>query len=154
MRKLTRLGTITLALSLSLALLAIIRGGNTDRRDFISAASPKSIRQFSSFCVPRDLTIEVDTEENANMNLTDPSGTVVLNVANVSSGDAFTLHLERRGTYTLSLFNPTNKTSNLRVYLTMFNLESDILQASIILATVGAVMIISQRAYSIARRTR
>jgi hypothetical protein len=154
MHKLTRLGALILTIGLALGFVAVIRGADPEIGKGSSAIPARRTLRNSLFCVPRDLKLEIDPQAEVDVNITDPSGTIILNVQNVSSVSSFSLHLEKRGVYTFSVYNPSNATSNTDVSITFYNLEADILQASIILTIIGTAVIMAQRLHSSFKQRR
>ncbi|MDH5770721.1 MAG: hypothetical protein OEZ25_05490 [Candidatus Bathyarchaeota archaeon] len=146
MKKLTRLGTIILLLGVSFATLAIVRGGNTySRIEFFPNICPNMGCTPEFFAFPRDLKLNIEAPVGVNIKLSDPSGEVLLDVKNATG--SYTTHLSKRGTHTLTIFNPSNSSISVQVNYTFHNLEEDLIQTSTILIISGAIIIITKHSY-------
>jgi hypothetical protein len=144
MKKLTQLGAILITIGLSLVIVNLMRNASTF--PMTASTSVPSQKQSSQafFFRPRDVDIQISTSSPLTILIRDPSNATVLNAENVTNA-AYTLHLEKRGNYNISAYNPTNSTITLNVHLTFYNLENDITQASVVLIAAGIVIIIAQK---------
>lgn len=146
MNKLTRLGAIILTLGLSFAVIAVVRGGSTRLGTYFLNIRSHKWGTIDDFWVPRDIILKIDAPVSVNVKLSDPSNVAILNVVNAT--DSYKLHLKKRGIYTLSIYNPSNSTINVKADYTFYNLEADIIQTSTILVISGVAIIVVQRLYS------
>jgi len=142
----TRLGKLLVALGLSFALIAVIRGGNTSSYTRGMTLGAGETVEFSDFWPPTSLWLRVNSPVGLDMTITDPSNSTILSVTDASSSTDCRIQLTKRGTYHVNIHNPTEtRLSVLLVDYTLYNLESDIVQTSIILIVVGAAIIATPR---------
>jgi hypothetical protein len=148
MKKPTRIGTIILTLGVAFAMLTIMRGAGTETGEGSSTVSPNKPKNYTSVWVPRDLLLEINAPPNVTIKIFDPSGAIIFQANNVTSG-SYTISLEKRGKYVVGMYNLSNSTIvGVGLHYTFYNLEKDLIYASIILTTLGTITIIIQHAYS------
>jgi len=144
MKKLTRIGTILLTLGVSLALLSLARASSNQGGTLsFSNLAPQKWDLTSMFWPPRSLRLEIDAQTPVNLKLRDPSGVELLSIENVEQG-LYTVSLGTRGTYSISIYNPSNSKTEATLNLTLYDLEKDLLTASAITATIGIAAIATQ----------
>lgn len=148
MKKLTRIGTILLAVGLSLVILNLMRNSSTVPMTITSGVLPRRWSTQVFFFRPRDVELQIQSSSKSTIIILDPSNVTVFNAENITLA-SYRLHFDKRGNYNLSLYNPTNSTIHVNMHLTFYNLESDLTFASIALITTGVVVIVAQKIYDV-----
>jgi hypothetical protein len=144
MKKLMQLGVILFTIGLSLVVVNLIRNASTFPMTTSTSVPSKKQGSQVFFFRPRDVDIQISSSSALMILIRDPSNATILNAENVTHA-AYTLHLEKRGNYNISAYNPTNSTITVNMYLTFYNLENDITQASVVLIAAGIATIIVQK---------
>jgi hypothetical protein len=148
MKKLTRIGTILLAVGLSLVILNLMRNSSTIPMTITSGVPPGKWSSLVFFFYPRDLELQIQSSSKSTILFLDPSNVTVFKAENITLA-SYRLHFDKRGNYNLSFYNPTNSSINVNMHLTFYNLEGDITLASIALITAGVVAIVAQKIYDV-----
>lgn len=145
MNWLNRIAVILITLSITLAIIAVIRGSSPETAtQLMELGSFKSVKA-TVYLTPRDLRLRITTSKDVNLSLTDPSNQTIISNENFADGNSLNIHIEKRGTYTILLYNPYDTIQNTRLDLTVYNFEADIIQATIVLAVIGvAFMVVNQ----------
>jgi hypothetical protein len=144
MKTLTRLGTIILALAISLLFINLMRNGNTTYLPTATSTRPDTPSTIRIFLAPRNLNLQVSAPSNITLTILDPSGTTILEAQNITTG-FFTLSLEKRGYYNFSVSSPPRQTAVVEMNMTLYDLDKDVTLISIILAIAGAALILAHQ---------
>lgn len=144
--KLTRLGVILLTTGLSFMVLTAVRGGLTSGSRIIFPLSPDTKTIARVFWVPRDVKLTIDSQIGVNINISDPAGTIIYYVENVTTC-SHTMPLQKRGTYTISISNPSSSYVSVTLDTTFYNFERDLIGTFIVFLITGTALIITQRVY-------
>jgi hypothetical protein len=83
-------------------------------------------------------------EKGLDLTLTDSNGMAIMSAQNVDSSTELEVHLDRRGLYNITLYNPNNLTQRVTLDITYYNLEADIIQGATAFSVIGASLIIAQ----------
>lgn len=151
MKKVTRIGVIVLTVSFSLILISVLRGNSPYGPFSLSADSPAdNWTLYSDFLLPpRDLKIEIQANSTVDVYILDQAGTLSWKADGALQSlwsftevkqEAFTVQLSNRGTYAILTHNPSNSVTSIKVSITLYGFERDLLWASIVFAMAGAVI--------------
>lgn len=144
MRKLTRLGTILVVLSVSFAVITLVGGSHTAGGAQGAGLNPGQSSSGGGFWLPRTARIEVNSQSPIDFNLTDPSGTRLLTVKSVKTG-TFNAELNYRGWYRIKFRNVGNTTTLAMFDITFYNFEKDQITISLTLGIAGIALITAQQ---------
>jgi hypothetical protein len=141
-----RVGKSLLIITVSLAFLSLIRSSTTNKGTYLLSldAGESQVKQY--FLPPQDLRLEISSEVPITVSLSNPYSTRILQIEN-STRDLQTIALDIRGTYALSVYNPTNKSTDIRLDLTFYGLEKDLIQTSIALGILGIIAIVAPEVF-------
>lgn len=141
MNWLTRIGAILITLSITLGIIALVRGSSSETAGWVFDMSPLESEGALVYLSPRDLIITINTPKDVSLNLTDQQNNTILTVQNFTNGDSVKLHIEKREVYTVKLYNSYNTVQFVQLEFTLYNFEADITQAAIALAIAGIAII-------------
>lgn len=143
MDKLKRIGTVLLVLGLSLLLITVVRGGSPEIGQRSLKMNPDQQVSSKEFMYPRDLKLEIQAQTPITFKLVAPSGRLIVNLPNIATSISYTCHLVERGVYNVSVYNPSNVTTQVTIVTTFYNFESDLMEFSFALIVVGAILAIT-----------
>ncbi len=133
-----------MVLATSFAILTLAGGSHTASNAQGAGLNPGQKSSGGGFWLPRTARIEVSSQSPIDFNLTDPSGTRLLTVKNVTSG-TFNAELYYRGWYSIKFRNVGNTTTLAMFDITFYNFEKDQVTASLALGIIGIALIIAQQ---------
>jgi hypothetical protein len=153
-KKPKRIGTILVALGLSLLLIAVVRGGSPEIGQSSWTLPPAQQATNHKFLYPRDLKLEIETQTPITFKLQAPSGQLIIDLEDLTNSASYVYHLGERGLYLFLVYNPSNVTSHVRIITTFYNFESDLVESSLTLIVAGTTFIIASYAISLTRHKR
>lgn len=155
MNKITRIGILTIVIGASLLLVTILRSTFPDTT--ISFGGPNtSPRRWDLYqdirFPPRSLRMEVNSNvtsdayilDQTGINLWTSNGTInpVLSLTDVKQG-SLTTQINERGAYGILINNVSNETGTVKVIVTLYGLEKDLVHGSIVTMIIGIAILIA-----------
>ncbi len=136
----TRLALILVVLSFALTMVTIIRGSSSYTGGMIMTLDGSESGNVSVNLPPRDVRLTSKFPDSVDITVLNPTNATIVTEANVTSGGIVKFHADLRGRYTFQVTNPDTNKQFGSIDITVYNFESDLIMASIVLAVSGIAL--------------
>jgi len=153
-RKVARLGLILFVFGISLGIVSLLRGSSSYiAMRFFNVPPGDWQTSREVLWPPRDVRLTVEADVEISIYVLDEAGMVswrgtgdikpTFSVENARHG-IYACDLHKRGVYTIVVHNPSSSKANVRIDVTLYGLEEDIIWASASLALLGVLIVLAQ----------